>query len=167
MRLKHYTIRINSRKSSVSVGNVLSTSKTQQLKIISILNVYESIDQLGNYFAFLYSQSQAFLVAQKVKESACSARDPGLIPGLGRSPGGGHGNPHQYSCLDNSMDKRSLMGYSPWGCKKSDMTECLSRAQHKVTHVSYLHTAEEALVDLLTQSGLGSFFYRVVQNGLD
>ena len=39
------------------------------------------------------------------KESACSAGDPGLIPGLGRSPGGGHGNPLQYSCLENSTDK--------------------------------------------------------------
>ena len=39
------------------------------------------------------------------KESACSKGDLGLIPGLGRSPGGGHGNPLQYSCLENSMDR--------------------------------------------------------------
>ena len=42
------------------------------------------------------------------KESACDARaagDTGLIPGLGRSPGGGHGNPLQYSCLENPMDR--------------------------------------------------------------
>ena len=38
------------------------------------------------------------------KESACNAGDPGLIPGLGRSPGEGNGNPLQYSCLENSMD---------------------------------------------------------------
>ena len=38
------------------------------------------------------------------KASAYSARDPGLIPGLGRSPGEGHGNPLQYSCLENPMD---------------------------------------------------------------
>ena len=37
------------------------------------------------------------------KESSCNARDPGSIPGLGRSPGEGHGNPFQYSCLENSM----------------------------------------------------------------
>ena len=37
-------------------------------------------------------------------ESAWSAGDPSLIPGLGRSPGGGNGNPLQYSCLENSMD---------------------------------------------------------------
>ena len=39
------------------------------------------------------------------KESACNAEDPGLIPGLGRSPGEGNGNPLQYSCLENSMDR--------------------------------------------------------------
>ena len=39
------------------------------------------------------------------KESACSAGDQGSIPGLGRSPGGGHGNPLQYSFLENPMDR--------------------------------------------------------------
>ena len=38
------------------------------------------------------------------KGSACNVRDQGLIPGLERSPGGGNGNPLQYSCLENSMD---------------------------------------------------------------
>ena len=40
------------------------------------------------------------------KESACSAEDPGSIPGSGRSPGEGNGNPLQYSCLENPMDRR-------------------------------------------------------------
>ena len=39
------------------------------------------------------------------KESACNAGDLGLIPGSGRSPGGGHGNPLQYLCLENPMDR--------------------------------------------------------------
>ena len=39
------------------------------------------------------------------KESACHAGDPGSIPGLGRSPGEGNGNPLQYSCLENSIDR--------------------------------------------------------------
>ena len=51
------------------------------------------------------------------KESSCNAGDMGLIPELGRSPGGGQGNPLQYSCLENPME-RSLVGYSPWGCKR-------------------------------------------------
>ena len=48
---------------------------------------------------------------------------PGLIPGLGRFPGGGHGNPLQYSCLENPPGQRSLEGYSPQGHKESDTTE--------------------------------------------
>ena len=47
------------------------------------------------------------------KESACSARDLGSIPGSGRSPRGGHGNPLQGSCLENLCGQRSLVGYSP------------------------------------------------------
>ena len=42
-------------------------------------------------------------MAQMVK-CLPTMRDPGLIPGVGRSPGGGHGNPLQYSCLENPMD---------------------------------------------------------------
>ena len=52
-------------------------------------------------------------------------------PGLGRSPGSGHGNPFQYYCPENPHGQRSLLGYSPWDCKELDMTERLSTAQHK------------------------------------
>ena len=51
------------------------------------------------------------------KESACSVGDWGLIPKSGRSPREGHGNPLQYSCLENPHGQRSLAGYSPWGHK--------------------------------------------------
>ena len=58
------------------------------------------------------------------KESACNAGgDSGLIPGSGRSPGEGHGDPFQCSCLEKSHGQRSLAGYSPWGPKELDMTE--------------------------------------------
>ena len=56
------------------------------------------------------------------KASACNAGDLASIPGLGRSPRGGHGNPLQYSCLENPHGQRSLEGYSPWGHKDSNMT---------------------------------------------
>ena len=62
----------------------------------------------------------------EVKASACNAGDLGSIPGLGRSPGGGHGNSLQYSCLENPHGQRSLVGYSPWGLKESDTTEQLT-----------------------------------------
>ena len=50
-----------------------------------------------------------------------NAGDVGLIPGLGRSPGVGNGDPLQYSCLENPMDGADLAGYSPWGRKESNM----------------------------------------------
>ena len=49
--------------------------------------------------------SQVFPGGSDGKASACSAGDPGLIPGLGRSPGKGNDNPFHYSCLGNSMDR--------------------------------------------------------------
>ena len=48
-------------------------------------------------------------------ESAYSVGDLGLIPGLGRAPGGGHGNPLQYSCLENPHGQTGPAGYSPPG----------------------------------------------------
>ena len=53
------------------------------------------------------------------EESTCNAGDAGdagSIPGSGRSPGGGHGNPLQYSCLENPMDRGA---WSPWGLKET------------------------------------------------
>ena len=52
------------------------------------------------------------------KESASNVGDLGSIPALGRSPGGGHGNPLQYSCLENPHGQSSLAGYIPWGHKE-------------------------------------------------
>ena len=63
------------------------------------------------------------------KESACNAGDLDSIPGQGRSPGGGHGNPLQYSCLEKSAWIEEPGGYSPWGRKELDMTERLNTAQ--------------------------------------
>ena len=56
------------------------------------------------------------------KESTYNVGDPGSIPELGRSPGEGNGNPLQYSCLENPMD-RGAWWASPWDGKESDTTE--------------------------------------------
>ena len=71
------------------------------------------------------------------KESACNVGDLGSIPGLGRSPGGGHANPLQYSRLENPHEQRSLVGCSPLGRKESDTTEQLSTALHTDLHFKY------------------------------
>ena len=57
----------------------------------------------------------------EVKTSACNAGDLGLIPGLGRSPGGGNGNPLQYSCLENPMDRQA------WWATVHGVTKSLTR----------------------------------------
>ena len=61
---------------------------------------------------------------------AGDVRDAGLIPRLERFPGGGHGNPLQYFCLENPHGQRSLAGYNPWGHTESDTTEVIKHAQH-------------------------------------
>ena len=77
--------------------------------------------------------------------SAGEAADAGLIPGLGRSLGGGNGNPIQYSCLVKLHGWRSLVGYSPWGPEELERTE--------PAHNPYMVDTESVFVDcLVTQS---------------
>ena len=69
-----------------------------------------------------YKSEKGFPDGSDGKESACNAEDLGLIPGSGRSPGEGNGNPLQYSCLENPMDRGSLWA-TVHGVTKLDMTE--------------------------------------------
>ena len=71
---------------------------------------------------------QGFLGGSGGKESARNAGDLGSIPGLGRSPGDGHGNPLQCSCLENPQGQRSLEGCSPWG--RESRTRLSDEAEH-------------------------------------
>ena len=57
--------------------------------------------------SFSCSYTASFPGDSDRKESSCNAGDPGLIPGLGRSPGEGNGHPTQYSCRENPMDRGS------------------------------------------------------------
>ena len=67
-------------------------------------------------------------MVKNLPASAGDAGDSGLIPGSGRSPGEGNGNPLQYSCLENPMDRGAWAGggFSSWGLKELDMTYRLS-----------------------------------------
>ena len=58
-----------------------------------------------NYFFFTRDSSVGFPGGSDCKNSACNAGDLGLIPGSGRFPGEGNGNPLQYSCLESSIDR--------------------------------------------------------------
>ena len=82
------------------------------------------------------SYQQGFPSGSDGKESTCNAGDPGSIPGSGRSPGGGSGNPLQYSCLENSMDRGAW-----WAIvhEVADTTEQLTHTHtHTHTHPSKL-----------------------------
>ena len=59
------------------------------------------------------SLHQEVPVVKNLSANAGDIRDGGLIPGSGRSPGEGHGNPLHYSCLENPHGQRSLAGYNP------------------------------------------------------
>ena len=77
------------------------------------------------------ASSGASLVAKTVKnlpavQEIGFSGDSGSIPGSGRTPGGGLGNPLQYSCLEKSLRQRNLAGCSPWGHKELDTTERLT-----------------------------------------
>ena len=70
-----------------------------------------------------------------VRNLPASAEDVshvGLIPGSGRSSGGEHVNPLQYSCLENPLDRGAWPGFSPWGRKESNTTEATQ-------HSTYIH----------------------------
>ena len=70
-----------------------------------------------------FGAPQVVLVVKNPPAKTGDTRVKGLIPGSGRSPGERHGNPLEYSCLENPHGQRSLGGYSPWGRKESDTTE--------------------------------------------
>ena len=74
----------------------------------------------------LYLLHLGFPGGSDYKESPFNAGDLGSVLRWGRSPGGGHNNPLQYSCLENPLGQRSLVGYNLWGCKESDMTKWLN-----------------------------------------
>ena len=74
-------------------------------------------------FSIELTSARARFSGSDGSKNACNAGDLSSIPGSGRSPGGGQGNPVQYSFSGEFHGQRRLAGYSPWGCKESDTTE--------------------------------------------
>ena len=83
---------------------------------------------LDTYSPFYIQMLEIFLSIEEVrgfsggldgKDSACNVGNPGLIPELGRSPGQGNGNPLQYSCLENSLDRGTWWATVVHGVTKS------------------------------------------------
>ena len=79
---------------SQRVGHSGETEQQQQKEYVVYIYIYICI--------YIY---MGFSSGSDDKEFACNAGDSDSVPGLGRSSGGGHGNPLQYSCLESSMDR--------------------------------------------------------------
>ena len=93
--------------------------------LTGIVNIQELLNFQRMFLTLLPQTLQRYMLTYLLfpggsdsKESSCNAGDLGSAPGLGRSPRGRHGNPLQYSCLENPQGQKSLVGYNPWGCKE-------------------------------------------------
>ena len=79
-----------------------------------------------------------------VKNPPANAGDSGSILGLGKSPGGGNGNPLQYSCLENPMGRGSLVGYSPWGHKRVGHALAIEHSRRNKTNSYWITMGPES-----------------------
>ena len=113
---------------------------------MSDLGSIPGLERSGGRHGNLLRYSWASLVAQMVKKPpAMQEVGSQIFPGLGRSPGGGHGSPLQYSCLENPHGQRSLADSSPWGCKELDMTEQLNTLNGPLLGFIYLYSLTDFL----------------------
>ena len=92
---------------------------------IDIFSECDPLDQVFQAFSAticILISFMSFPGRSVVKNLPANARDVGLIPGSGRSPGEGNSSPLQYSCLGNPIDRGARQAYRPWSHKKSDIT---------------------------------------------
>ena len=94
--------------------------KTLSLKIIVLPH-----SKIQVWKSTVFNKNMGFPGGSDGKESACNVGDLGSIPELGRSPGGGHGNPLQYSCLENPMDRGA------WRATVHGVTKSQTRLSNK------------------------------------
>ena len=102
---------LSSGKALFSSGGLFSQGRLEPGKLLAV-QVGACLGRCPSGLTCLAGSSKgsSFVSVSDGKESACSAKDPGLIPGSGRSPREGNGNPLQYSCLENPMDRGAWWG---------------------------------------------------------
>ena len=83
--------------------------------VLDMLSLRWNTQKIIHYFLVPYTYIWGFPGSSAGKESTCNAGNLDSIPGLGRSAGGGHRNPFQYSCLENPHEQKSLVGYGSPG----------------------------------------------------
>ena len=118
------------------VGKILCGRAWQPLQYSCLENPMDR----GAWWAAVHRVTQSWTrlkwlsMQSHMQESACEPGEPSSVPGLGRSPGEGNGNPLQFSYLEHSMDKGAWQAYSPWGHKESHTTEQLTLS-HTLTNI--------------------------------
>ena len=110
-------------------------SKKTLVQFISknVLSMFSSRSFMVSYLMFGFPREISG------KESTCQAGDAGLIPGLGRSPGEGNGNPLQYACLENPTDRGAWQPGSWWGFKKAGHDWVAEQQQQHLMLASLSH----------------------------
>ena len=99
-----------------------------------------------------YRASQVALAVKNPPDNAGDVRDVSSVLGWGRSPGGGHRNPLEYSCLENYHGQTRLTGNSPRGCNESDTTGVTEHIYtHPVHHTLIATSPETAFHEEITQ----------------
>ena len=91
------------------------------------------------------------------KESACNAGDSSLIPGSGRSPGGGHGNPLQYSCLENPMDRGAWRAKVHRVAQNRTAVTAVTKQQRQHAHFCFISQTNQ-----LTQTSVSLTFTNLI-----
>ena len=105
------------------------------------VNIYRYLQSYNIYSHTLYVWG--FPGGSERNESACSAGDPGLIPGLGRSPREGNDNPLQYSCLKNPIHGQRSLADHGHGCKEVDMAEQLTLSLYVYIIHNMIHNSNQ------------------------
>ena len=95
--------------SSILAWKIPWTEEPGRLQSMGLQSQTRLRDLTSLHFIYIYIDwvSQVVLVVKNPPANTGDIRDTGSIPGLGRSPGGGHGNPLQYSCLENPMNREA------------------------------------------------------------
>ena len=106
---------------------------------LGVHGVAKSWTRLSDFTFLFFFFFSSFPSGSDGKESACNAGGLSSIPGLGRSPGGGHGNPFQYSCLEDPMDRGTWL---------ATVYRVTKRVRHDLAHVSLLLFFPSRFIDL-------------------
>ena len=108
------------------LGFLFSRVECLVYQLPSVLFNPDSIEDCMTFLLTVFVCFTGFPSGLDGKESACNEEDLGSVPGSETSPGEGNGYPLWYSCLENSMDREALEGYSPWDRKEPDTAKQLT-----------------------------------------